>query len=581
MKLPLILLLFIFQIYGTCYSQTWQWARSTQCGTATGGSEGWLAKTDPSGNVFIGGYFYGDSICLGHNNFYNLINADNNIQTLVAKYDSAGNLLWARAGSNGQSRPISLTTDNQGNLFVFGFFTSPTINFGTTKLTNKSFDTSKPFIDSCYYVLKYNPDGQLLWARNGGSNVTPQGDFLHPGGIATDENGNCYIATSYNRQQLIVGNDTMSNFGGTNNTTDFFVARYDAEGNFIWAKSFGGLKDDFVTDISVSKSNKIFITGYFRSGFIGFGSTRLFSQSENTFVVCFDTSGNTLWAKGSDNAGTVRSITTDQQNNVYIAGGFTSSIAFDGHTIANGNGGYYLFKFTEAGDVAATNAIYPTTNIASCCQSFGLAVDRCNNIWLSGTVDKIAGLRLDGSTTIHAPANSTDPMFFAGYNDSGTLVGYATLPSGAGFSANLANTGLAADNAGNLYLVGDYRVQNPFVIGNDSLYLHSGEASAIFVARYTPKANCDTSNTPVYPAVPVITIFPNPTNYSAILNYLGNIGTGAMVAIRDISGRELARYPITGVQTHIPLVGLSNGVYLCIVKVEGRADYTLRLVVIK
>ncbi|MBC7553875.1 MAG: hypothetical protein H7257_07840, partial [Taibaiella sp.] len=267
-------------MHGRLFGQGWQWARNPNCGSVNGGSEGWLVKTDKGDNVIAAGYYYGGSICFGPFTFYNPVNSANNIQTLIIKYDSTGSLLWARAGKNGQSRPIGTAVDRWNNIYVFGLFTTDSITFENNLLVNPGFDRLDPLTNNCYYLLKYNERGDLLWARNGISNIHPDGDALHPGGVTVDSDGNIYISTIFNLPTCIVGRDTLRNAGGTNGMNDFFIAKYDSAGAVLWAKGFGGIRDDYVSDIAFGDGNKLGITGYFHSGFINFGATRLFYSNE-------------------------------------------------------------------------------------------------------------------------------------------------------------------------------------------------------------------------------------------------------------------------------------------------------------
>jgi hypothetical protein len=67
-----------------------------------------------------------------------------------------------------------------------------------------------------------------------------------------------------------------------------------------------------------------------------------------------------------------------------------------------------------------------------------------------------------------------------------------------------------------------------------------------------------------------------------MLNYNGSLGTGpATGAIRDVAGKLLRTFAITGHQTLILLDGLPNGMYLCTLQVEQQPLYTIRLVVLK
>ena len=55
----------------------------------------------------------------------------------IVKYDSNGNVLWAKsAGGIYNDAGLSCSTDVNGNIIATGVFLSPSITFGTTTLTN-------------------------------------------------------------------------------------------------------------------------------------------------------------------------------------------------------------------------------------------------------------------------------------------------------------------------------------------------------------------------------------------------------------------------------------------------------------
>ena len=579
-------LLLFFACFGAIFvpkacAQSWQWARGSTCSAPHGGSEGWLVKGDHAGNVFLSGFYYGDSICVGSNTFHNPVNPANNVQTLIVKYDSAGTLLWARAGSNGQSRPIAMVTDSANDLYIFGYFTKDSIRFGTEKLVNAGFDTLNPDFNYCYYLLKYDASGALLWARSGTGNFHPDGDYLHPGGIAIDVAGNIYVTATFNKRTIAFGADTLYNVDPANGTNDIFVAKYSAAGDLYWYRSFGGTKDDYVLDMAAGNDNRLYITGYFRSGFIQFGSTKLFTNNKKGYLACLDTAGNALWAVNAGDKATARSLATDEAGSVYNAGGFIDTVVFsNNYTYHNANGGFFLVKYDNKGNVLAVHVFYPTQSLISCCNVYSMATDHCNNVWLSINLEPGRGVRIDSANTVYPPTNSVDPTFFAGFSQGGDLVEYAALPSGSGNNTGLANTGLAIDNTGNVLFAADYRAIDPFVIGPDSLHLYNGEQTNIFVAKYKPGTNCDTVAPPVYPAVPIITIYPNPASGIGVLDYYGNFGNGAQAALRDITGRLITIFPVTAQLTPFSTELLPDGVYICTVKVQGRALYAIRFVVL-
>src|SRR5438477_6690604 len=102
------------------------WARR-----AGGGGEDTALATavDSDANVIVAGLFNGN-ISIGNSNF-----VSGGVEDIfVAKYDSAGNFLWARqAGGSGYDEGRAVAADASGNIYVAGSFQN-TASFGTTNL---------------------------------------------------------------------------------------------------------------------------------------------------------------------------------------------------------------------------------------------------------------------------------------------------------------------------------------------------------------------------------------------------------------------------------------------------------------
>lgn len=576
-------LLFIIVIVGLCagttgYAQSWQWARSGNCSSFLSGSEGWLVKTDPSNNVYMAGFYYGDSICIGPVTYYNPINPTNNTQTLIVKYNSAGNVLWSKAGMHGESRPISITTDHKGNLYVFGYFITDSIRFDSQLLENERFDFAHPGSNACYYLLKYDEYGNLLWTDNGIGSIHPDGDYLKAGGIAADAAGDIYISSTYNVDTLTIGSIKLSN--AADSSDDIFVIKYNTSGNILWAKSFGGAKNDYVLDVT-SNGSKVFFTGYFKSGYLDFGGTRLYNNDMKGYVACIDINGNALWAQSAGGKGIARCVSTDKKGNAYVAGGFADTLVFDSYSLYNTNGGYFVIKYDSAGTMQAPKVLKPLEHQTSCCDVYSMTTDACNGVWLTVNMEPGKGIAIDNNTTVYPPGGSVDPTLIAGYDAEGNLIDHLTLPSGGGYNSGLSNTGLSADSRGNIFFSGDFRVIDPFVIGPDALHLDNGQQTNIFIAKYKTASACADTVMPVYPANPNIKIYPDPANDECFLSYNGDLRRGGIMTLRDITGRLINIYKMTAALTPFSVANLPAGMYMCEIKVTGRENYSLRLVIVR
>ena len=148
-----VVLLSVFT--SNCYSQSCLWAKTASC---SGYCRGESVSTDPSGNVYAtGGFTYSSSITFDSITLLNTNIADYDI--FIAKYDTEGNVLWAKSVGGGDlDIGYSVSTDTVGNVFVTGAFESSTITFDTATLTNTGVLN--------LFVTKYDTYGNLLWAKS-------------------------------------------------------------------------------------------------------------------------------------------------------------------------------------------------------------------------------------------------------------------------------------------------------------------------------------------------------------------------------------------------------------------------------
>ena len=114
-------------------------------------------------------------------------------------------------------------------------------------------------------------------------------------------------------------------------TWDGYIAKFDANGNRIWATYYGGNRDDNIKSIKVSANKDLVFCGNSNSSnniaTIGsFKENKSGSYSE-MFVGKLNANGVRQWASyyGNDNGLTfANSVSGDQQNNIYLSGATTS-----------------------------------------------------------------------------------------------------------------------------------------------------------------------------------------------------------------------------------------------------------------
>ena len=120
---------------------------------------------------------------------------------------------------------------------------------------------------------------------------------------------------------------------------DIFLAKYDASGNVLWATSAGGNRYDYGESVTVDASGSSYLTGYFESHTVTFGSYTLTNTGNtNIFLTIFDASGNVLWATsaGGTDDGEGYCVAVDASENAYVTGWFSSpKITFGSDTLPN------------------------------------------------------------------------------------------------------------------------------------------------------------------------------------------------------------------------------------------------------
>ncbi len=382
---------------------------------------------DNSGNVFVTGYFFGT------NSFgaTNLISAGED-DIFVAKYDSAGNLLWARrAGGSASDEGLAVAADAAGNAFVTGLFQG-TASFGTTNLTSSG--------QSDIFLAKYGPAGTLLWARKAGGN-----DFDEGHGLALDAAGDAYL-TGYCTGTAAFGSINPASLGGSNN---MFVAKCSSAGTFLWVRRAGGDSDDQGNAIAVDAATNVYVTGAFADN-VTFANTNLSGTGTNgaldVFVAKYDSAGNFLWARkggGSDNDQGY-AIVADAAGNSYVAGQIFGTAAFSGTNVAGNGLDIFLSKYDGSGNLlwvrkaGGNNAIYGDGG-------FGVTLDPAGNVCVCGYFSGTANL---GSTNI--ATSGFDDVFIAKYDTGGNLL-WVRKAGGSNLDVAYA---MAADRSGNLFLTG-------------------------------------------------------------------------------------------------------------------------------
>jgi hypothetical protein len=390
------------------------WAKQSNPGGAVN-DYGLSVCSDINGNAIVCGFYNDNTVTFGSLTLINPNLPSYPPTTLfIAKYDSNGNIVWLKGADPSPcvGSAASVATDASGNIYMTGSFSGQTnnIKFGTYTLTATSTANN-------IFLVKYDPNGNVLWAKNHGGVTTNMGEGGNS--LTTDNIGNVFVTGYYTSPSVVFGPYTLTNTG-TGFTS--FLAKYDSNGNVLWAKNISGAATypygNMANSVSVDASGNSLVTGYFENGSINLGTYTLTnSGGADIYIAKYDPSGNVLWANklGGSGADVSHSVSSDA-NHIFILAGFTQSILVG-----------------------------------------------------SNTYTQIPG---------------TDPLLLVDYDLNGNILCSSSLKSGgAGQSMTRRSPSISADKFGNAHFVSDYGL-NPYTVGSNTLTQTS--ARNIILAKYSP-----------------------------------------------------------------------------------------------
>lgn len=389
-------------------------------------------------------------------------------------HSAAQSLEWAQqASGTGFQETRSMATDAGGNVFVVGTFEGTTsFGPGVANLNSEGiFDV---------FFAKYDPSGNVAWVKGIGGTGVDAGF-----GIALDAGGNICIAGNFSGTADFDAGPGVFQLT-SHGSFDAFLAKYDADGNLLWAHHFGGTQFEEARCVAVAESGDILLAGVF-SGTAdldpGPGNTGFEASGGNDmFFARYSPAGDLLWAKQLEGDGSERvmSMTMGQQGHIFLAGHFGGTIDFDPsgvtqHQSAAGDSDLFFARYDGDGNLDWANSVggFFFEEVR------GMAVDRFDNVYLTGrfaeTLDFDPGPGV--SELDHAGINDA---FFAKYDASGALVWAHSISS----EDNDMGDAIAVDTLGRVYITGHFINTADFDPGPAVHTLTGTGDFDIFLAQY-------------------------------------------------------------------------------------------------
>lgn len=265
------------------------------------------------------------------------------------------NFDWLKTGfrpdCNNGVYPRDVTSSENESVTATGYFYAPSTNVDFDGLTLTQLGTG---FASDVFIANYNSTGTIQWLRSIGTN---QSDGTYPR-IDSDANNNIYVATDISGT---TGGSTGSVAGTSLTNVypnDAVVTKLSSGGNPQWIQHITDANGEVqIRDIEVDDAGNVYITGNFEGSITVDGTTQT-ADGTNFFVAKFDTNGNLIWWENSTGTNVDIGYRVHAAgSNVYVLGQMAqgnanSTMTVDGitNTLPSGDDrGHFLLKYSDAG----------------------------------------------------------------------------------------------------------------------------------------------------------------------------------------------------------------------------------------
>jgi hypothetical protein len=290
---------------------------------------------------------------------------------------------------------------------------------------------------------------QFDWASGMGG-----ADHEHPNSIAIDKDGNVFTTGSF-RGTVDFDPGTATYPLTAADEADAFITKLDANGAFLWAKTYGGTRNDWGHSLAVDTSGNVYVTGLFVEK-MDFGSVQLVSNGEeDVFIAKLDPNGNCIWAKNIGSPGDEQglSLDLDPWGNVIVIGNLAKGqVDMDPgpNDFTIDAGCVFVLKLTNSGDfiwVKRIEGLYLSET-----RGESVAVSNTGDIHIAGRYDYQVDFDPAQSGQLLTPVGGIGDAFVLKLDSAGNYA-WAKTMGGPDEDAAFA---VAVDQSGNVFAVGSF-----------------------------------------------------------------------------------------------------------------------------
>lgn len=227
---------------------------------------------------------------------------------------------------------------------------------------------------------------------------------------------------------------------------------------FQWAKSFGGISGDNGYKTLNDAAGNVYVMGSFRETVDFDPSPGVYNRTSvgqgDIFISKFDAYGNFLWVKtiGSNSDDEARSMSIDNNGNLYLTGSFSGTVDFDPgsavYNLTNTTVDYnaYVLKLNASGNFVWAKKIV----VADASIGFKVIVSVTGNVYVGGTFTGTGDFDPGISVFTMSPPSTNQDVFITKLDNLGNFIWAKQFTGNSGKGCY----SLGLDQFENIYVAG-------------------------------------------------------------------------------------------------------------------------------
>ncbi|HMQ50394.1 MAG TPA: hypothetical protein PKA00_23625 [Saprospiraceae bacterium] len=298
----------------------------------------------PDGRLLMGGTF-DEYLVLDDQTLTAIGKAD----AFLSVFSANGEVLWTWSGGATENDEVThVAIAANGDFLAFGSFWFELPIADTLLLAAPG--------TKALFLARFAGDGNLLWAQS----MTGIG-LKGSAGLALDANNQIWIGGHF-EQNLAIGEQTLDS-GQSDGSTHLFLALLADTGTPIWTRQAGGTDDTRMTALTLSSQGDAILGGFFNGVTqIGAETFTANTSDRDAFLARYDQDGQVLWAKKAGGVfdDDLTALWSDGNGHFYAGGQLVGVMTLSEQLSiqsSNGNGDFFLLKYLEDGTPQAARAL--------------------------------------------------------------------------------------------------------------------------------------------------------------------------------------------------------------------------------